>query len=53
MIRLTHRDIRVLEVENVGAFQVPKQQNDLDRPFVQTRGENREPVSISAIGVLS
>jgi hypothetical protein len=47
------RDIGVLEVENVGAFQVPKQRNDLDRPFVQTRGGNREPVGISATGVLS
>jgi hypothetical protein len=56
--RLTHRDIGtrdigVLEVENVGAFQAPKQRNDLDRPFVQTRGGNREPVGISATGVLS
>jgi hypothetical protein len=55
---LTHRDIGtrdigILEVEKVGAFQVPKQRNDLDRPFVQTRGGNREPVGISATGVLS
>jgi hypothetical protein len=55
---LTHRDIGtrgigILEVEKVGAFQVPKQRNGLDRPFVQTRGGNREPVGISATGVLS
>jgi hypothetical protein len=68
MRRLTHRDIGtrdigtrdigtqdigVLEVENVGAFQVPKQRNALDRLFVRTHGGNREPVSISATGVLS
>jgi hypothetical protein len=55
---LTHRDIgtrdiEILEAEKVEAFQVPKQRNDLDCPFVQTRGGNREPVGISAIGVLS
>ena len=56
--RLTHRDIgtrdiRVFEVENVKAFQAPKQWNDLDRLFVQIRGGNREPIGISATGVLS
>ena len=55
---LTHRDIgtrdiRILEVEKVEAFQVPKQRNDLNRPFVQTRGGNQELIGISATGVLS
>jgi hypothetical protein len=50
---ISTRDIEILKVEEAGAFQVPKQRNDLDCPFVQTRGGNREPVGISTTGVLS